>query len=123
MILSKYKASTRAANVTKEVFIIMSAKPPLCRISVSWTHNSRFQSIWLHPINTKTIPSNKIAPYIANTSTESRKISSSCSVVKVTPLHTEDNCKPLPNAPKDKKKKVKLHMEGTTLSNEEVMEY
>lgn len=29
---------------------------------------------------------------------------------------------PLPNVPKDKKERVKLHMKGATLSNEEVME-
>lgn len=83
----------------------------------------------MHANNTKIIQSCKIAPSIDITSIESQGISISCSVAKVTPLYTElwhffaAQLQPLPNVTKDKKERVKLHMKGATLSNEEVMEY
>ena len=127
-ILKKYKTSTRAANVTKEVF--PSLLNHLWAESVCPEHiTAGFKASGLHPINARAIPSYKIAPSIAITSTDNQEISSSCSAAKETPLRTElrhffaAQLQPLPNAPKAKKKRVKLHMEGEALSNEEVMEY
>ena len=103
----------------KEVFIFLLNQLS----SVCFEHiTAWFLASGLHPINTKTIALYKIAPSIAITSTESQDISSSCSVAKVTPLHTEDSYSPA-QCSKGKKERVNLHMEGVTLLNEEVMEY
>lgn len=89
-----------------------------------------FRASGLHPLNSGAIPQYKIAPSVAVTITDgSQKIASSCSSAKETPLRTElrhffaARLQPLPDAPKGKRRRVRLHIEGEALTSEEAMQY
>ena len=77
-ILKTYKTSTRAANITKEVF--PSLLNHLRGESVCPKHiTAGFKASGLHPINDRLILLYNIVPSVAITSTESQEIRSSCS--------------------------------------------
>ena len=119
-LLKEYKTSTRAANVTKDVF--PSLLDQLWATSLLPEHiKAGFRASGLLPLNAAAIPQYKVVPSIAVT----RDVSIS-TAVKETPLRTElrhffaKRLQPAQDAPKPKRRRVHVHAEA--LTNDEVME-
>ena len=118
-VLKEYKTSTRAANVTKEVF--PSLLKQLLESSFCPEHiRAGFRGSGLYPLKPSAIAAYKLAPSVAI-------VGSSSKVTKETPLRTElrhffaKRLQPTEEAPKAKRKRLQLHIEGEALTNEEVI--
>ena len=83
-----------------------------------------FQTSGLFPLNPAAIPQYKIAPSIAVLSNDR----SASTTVMETPLHTElrhffaKRLQQSQDAPKAKRKRIQVHVEGEALTNDEVMD-